>query len=293
MWTDEQYLTDPPLSSPQTGILHSSASLGGQGIVVERHSLAAGEYTYPSSSSHMLCLHLGKPIFLEQVHNGRSFASLITPGNFQIVPAGTENLWRHTDASNFLLLSFVPDMLQETSERTNQQNIELLDTFSTRDSQIEHISSALLHEVLSDGRSGRSYAESLGIALAARLAQAYTRNASIFPRKSGGLSAPLLHRTTDFIEEHLSVDFSIVDLASEVGLSPSHFTYLFRKSVGLSPHQYIVQRRLEQAQQLLKSTRISISEIAAAVGFYDQSHLVRHLRRVMGVTPTDFRKHPF
>ncbi|MFL5662981.1 MAG: helix-turn-helix domain-containing protein, partial [Ktedonobacteraceae bacterium] len=65
---------------------------------------------------------------------------------------------------------------------------------------------------------------------------------------------------------------------------------LFRKTTGLSPHHYVIQRRLKQAQQLLKSTRLSIGEIATAVGFYDQSHLVRHMRRVMGVTPTYIRK---
>jgi AraC family transcriptional regulator len=89
---------------------------------------------------------------------------------------------------------------------------------------------------------------------------------------------------------HLSEDLGLVELASEVGLSPSHFASLFRKTTGLSPHHYVIQRRLKQAQQLLKSTRLSIGEIATAVGFYDQSHLVRHMRRVMGVTPTYIRK---
>jgi AraC family transcriptional regulator len=89
---------------------------------------------------------------------------------------------------------------------------------------------------------------------------------------------------------HLSEDLGLVELASEVGLSPSHFASLFRKTTGLSPHHYVIQRRLEQAQQLLKSTRLSIGEIATAVGFYDQSHLVRHMRRAMGVTPTYIRK---
>src|SRR3954453_9404998 len=70
---------------------------------------------------------------------------------------------------------------------------------------------------------------------------------------------------------HLSEDLGLVELASEVGLSPSHFASLFRKTTGLSQHHYVIQRRLEQAQQLLKSTRLSIGEIATAVGFYDQS----------------------
>lgn len=93
------------------------------------------------------------------------------------------------------------------------------------------------------------------------------------------------------IEDRLAENLSLDDLASEVGLSPSHFASLFRKATGLPPHGYVMQRRLARACSLLKTTRLSIGEIAATVGFYDQSHLVRHMRRVMGVTPTTFRHH--
>ncbi|MFL5692283.1 MAG: helix-turn-helix domain-containing protein [Ktedonobacteraceae bacterium] len=202
----QQWHIEPFLSCPQIGRLHTSEPLGWRGIVVEQRYHPAGEYVYPGSSSHMLCLH------------------------------------------------------------------------------------TLLLEVLEGGISGRIYAESLGTALVARLVQAYTSISGSFPEITVGLPAPLIRKVTAFIEEHLSEDLGLVELASEVGLSPSHFASLFRKTTGLSPHHYVIQRRLKQAQQLLKSTRLSIGEIATAVGFYDQSHLVRHMRRAMGVTPTYIRK---
>src|SRR5712692_5131943 len=239
----QQSHTEPFLTCPQIGRLHTSEPLGWRGIVVEQRYHPAGEYVYPGSSSHMLCLHLGTPISLEQVRNGRTFTSIIARGDLQIVPARTESLWRHQDGSTFMHVHLMANMLQESAEHNDRHNIELLDSFSTRDPRIEHISSALLLEVLEGGISGR-----------------------------------------------ISEDLGLVELAFEVGLSPSHFASLFRKTTGLSPHHYVIQRRLEQAQQLLKSTRLSIGEIASAVGFYDQSHLVRHMRRVMGVTPTYIRK---
>jgi len=286
----QQSHTEPFLTCPQIGRLHTSEPLGWRGIVVEQRYHPAGEYVYPGSSSHMLCLHLGTPISLEQVRNGRTFTSLIARGDLQIVPARTESLWRHQDGSTFMHVHLMANMLQESAEHNDRHNIELLDSFSTRDPRIEHISSALLLEVLEGGISGRIYAESLGAALAARLVQAYTSTSGSLPEITGGLPAPLIRRITAFIEEHLSEDLGLVELAFEVGLSPSHFASLFRKTTGLSPHHYVIQRRLEQAQQLLQSTRLSIGEIASAVGFYDQSHLVRHMRRVMGVTPTYIRK---
>ena len=95
---------------------------------------------------------------------------------------------------------------------------------------------------------------------------------------------------TDLIEDHLTEDLSLTNLAAEAGLSPSHFSSLFRQTTGLALHQYIIRRRLEQAQHLLRSTELPIKEIAIAVGFYDQSHLVRQMRRILGVTPTSLRK---
>lgn len=183
-----------------------------------------------------------------------------------------------------------PKFLQQAA--TDQQHpIELLDHFSFRDPRIEHISFALLTEVLEGGATGKLYAESLATALVTHLLHTYISTLHPFSEMTKGLPAPLLRKITSLIEDRLTEDLSLVELASEVGLSPSHFSTLFRKTTNLSPHQYIVQRRLDRSQHLLSSTRLSIGEIATAVGFYDQSHLVRHMRRVMGVTPTYIREH--
>lgn len=286
---DQQQRTSPPLSSPQTGILRSSELLGWRGMVVEQRYHPAGEYVFPSSSSHMICLHLGPPILIEQVRNGRPFTSMMARGNLQIVPAGTESIWRHQDGANHMHVLLTPELLQQVA--ADHDHIELLDHFSTQDPRIEHISSALLTEVLEGGATGRLYAEGLSTALAAHLIHTYTSTPRPFPEMTKGLPASLLRRVTSLIEDRLTEDLGLAELASEVDLSPSHFSSAFRKTTGLSPHQYIVQRRLEHAQRLLRATRLSIGEIATTVGFYDQSHLVRHMRKVMGVTPTYIREH--
>lgn len=283
--------TSPPLSSPPTGVLRSSAALDWRGIVVEQRYHPAGEYVFPSSSSHMICLHQGPPMPVEQVHNGRPFTSMMARGSVQIVPAGIESLWRHQDGADHMHVLLTPELLQRVAADYDQDHIELLDHFGAQDSRIEHISSALLTEVLEGGATGRLYAEGLATALAAHLIHSYTSAPHPLPEASKGLPASRLRRVTSLIEDRLTEDLGLAELASEVDLSPSHFSSVFRKTTGLSPHQYIVQRRLEHAQRLLTSTTLSIGEIATTVGFYDQSHLVRHMRRVMGVTPTYIREH--
>jgi transcriptional regulator GlxA family with amidase domain len=74
-------------------------------------------------------------------------------------------------------------------------------------------------------------------------------------------------------------------LARITQLSVHHFARAFRQSLGMPPHNYIVQRRLEHAQQLLRNTDLSLSEIAVEAAFTDQRHLARYFRTIVGVSP--------
>ncbi|GCE08490.1 helix-turn-helix domain-containing protein [Dictyobacter aurantiacus] len=292
MQTDVQpQQRDVFLSSPQTGILHSSELLGWGGIVLKQSYLAAGEYTFPRLSSHLICLHQGTPTLVEHIHDKQSLTNIMSRGSLQIVPAGTENTWRHDSGVQLLHLYLAPALLQQVAEDYHQHHVELLTHFKPQDRRVEYISSALLLEVLEGGTTGRLYVEGLATALAAHLVQTYTSTPRPHPQKNKQLPAFLFRRITSLIEDRLDEDLSLTELASEANLSPSHFANLFRQTTGLSPHHYIVQRRLERAQHLLTSTKLSISEIATMVGFYDHSHLVRQMRRVMGVTPTYIREH--
>jgi AraC family transcriptional regulator len=93
-----------------------------------------------------------------------------------------------------------------------------------------------------------------------------------------------------YIEDNLAENIALADLAAVIGLSVSHFNVLFREAVGLSPHQYLIRRRVERAKDLLGESKLSISQIAAESGFAHQSHLARHMRRMLGVAPKALRK---
>ena len=109
------------------------------------------------------------------------------------------------------------------------------------------------------------------------------------PQAHGGLSPAAMRRVREYVDAHLGGSMDLATLAGVAGVSIHHFARGFKQSAGVTPHHYLTQKRVERAQDLLGNTDLSVSEIALAVGFSDQSHLARHFRQMLGVTPGQFR----
>lgn len=113
-----------------------------------------------------------------------------------------------------------------------------------------------------------------------------------YVRPRRGLSRRALNRACSFIAENLGERFTLDDLARQAGVSRFHFARLFRVSTGDSPMAYLVKSRIERAKQMLLQGDRPVCEIAAVLGFCDQSHLTRTFRRLTGLTPREFaRRH--
>jgi AraC-like DNA-binding protein len=106
------------------------------------------------------------------------------------------------------------------------------------------------------------------------------------PVSRGGLSPTLKNSICEYIESHLDERISLDVLSTMAGLSPYHFARAFRQSLGTPPHGYLLQRRLERVKQMLRDSKLPLSEIAVATGFSDQSHMARHFRRLTGMPPS-------
>jgi len=106
-------------------------------------------------------------------------------------------------------------------------------------------------------------------------------------RERGTLSTDVLLRLQDYIEAHLDEPIKVGSLADIAGRSPFHFTRVFARAVGVSPHRYILRPRLQRAIALMSERPSGLADIAARTGFADQSHLSRWVRRVYGVSPKE------
>ncbi|MDR6954992.1 AraC-like DNA-binding protein [Ancylobacter sp. 3268] len=109
-------------------------------------------------------------------------------------------------------------------------------------------------------------------------------------RKRSSLAPWQLRRVVDYIEENCLRAIRLQELAELVSLSPSYFSHAFKAATGVPPHQWQTNARLKRAQDLLLATDMSLTEVAATTGFFDQAHLTRLFRKKVGATPAAWRR---
>ena len=140
------------------------------------------------------------------------------------------------------------------------------------------------------GIDDHAYAETLGLLLLWELRHAADPNDPRLKPVRGGLTGHQLRRIREFVDAHVSKEIGISELAGLIGLSPFHFIRAFKHSVGLSPYQYVLSERISAAKEMLSERDLSIADVALAVGFSGASQLNRVFRKLIGVTPTAFRR---
>ncbi len=211
-------------------------------------------------------------------------------GRVDVIPALLNHWTNWNQEIEFSVIAICPTLLNQTAQGLMGRDIELIPQVSIDDPVIQQLALALKTEIQTGCLSGRLYGESLGTALAARLAWNYAVSKPSLEFKANGLSSLQLARVIDYMKVNLAQDLSILDLATLTGMSESHFSRSFKQSVGIAPYQYLIQQRVERAKQLLKQPAISISDIALDCGFANQTHLTKVFRQMTGTTPKAYQK---
>jgi len=251
--------------------------------------LAPGKTSVPGEARHRVGLHFGPAVRALCSADGRIQRRLQTEGDADIVPAGVGGEWEDDGPCTILRVRLDPAFVRRALADivSDAERFELVPRLQLRDVRLEHIGRALKAELEADTASDPLFAESLGAALAVRLAATSNR---VQPLRAGGLSNRQRGRLLDYIESRLHGSLTLLELAGVTGLSISHLKAQFRVSMGMPVHQYVVRRRVERARTLLLAGRLPLSQIALETGFSHQSHMTSCMKRILGVTARQVRR---
>jgi AraC family transcriptional regulator len=261
------------------------------GIYVEYNCQAEVDTGEHCLANHTMTLKLDSPIQGERWLDGRFHNEERWSGTSSLLPAGVQHRYVTKRAGEFLLLALEPQFLNTIAQDwIDSARIQLIPCFGTQeDPLIFGIGQALKTELASGCLGGRLYADSLTTTLAVHLLHKYSTFAPATPTCSNGLPPRKLQRAIAYIREHLDTNLSIADIAAQLGMSSYYFQRLFKRSMGITPYQYVIQQRIEQAKGLLKHKELAIADIAFRCGFKNQGHLTDTFRKCLRTTPKAYR----
>jgi len=259
------------------------------------HLPQSGETPKLCSDHYTIAVTLGQGFQLdwqiEGVENGQMQRQMLFYGGMILVPMQHVHWGAWNRPQEGFAISLKPELLtRNAAELLAVDQVELLPQKPLYDPLILQIGLALKADLESHRPGGRLYAETMGTALAVHLLRNYSAYKHQSIRYLGGLSPTQLRWVVDYINSHLTQELSLEELAAIAQLSSYHFCRSFKRSTGLTPHQYVIRQRVERAKLLLKDGKMGIAEVAIACGFTHQSHLNRHFKRLTGVTPKKFSR---
>lgn len=229
--------------------------------------------------------------FVDRRLDGHFQSECIKKGDIVISPANVlhKASWRNN--IEFILIILEPVLISCAAFELNHSNkIEILPHFAQQDLFIYQIGLQLKLELETNKYVSRLYAEYAAHLLAVHLVEHYSTKMQPTKEYTDGLPQQQLKQVMDYIRSHLNQDFGITELAELVNLSSSHFGRQFKQSTGVTPHQYLINCRLEEVKRLLAKTNLTIEEIALDTGFHSHSHLTRVFRKNISTTPYAYRQ---
>ena len=213
-----------------------------------------------------------------------------TPGTVHVTGPGVPVRCLFRGPYDILHLHVPNDLIAEYARDMTGRPIPVLGSSGVprKDMTVDALSRALLDADRVGGSLGQLYADCIGIAIIARLFASANRAAER-PRVSE-LARWRLKRSIDYFEARIDKPVSLAAVASSAGLTSMHFAAQFRAATGLRPHEYLLRRRIERAQEMLTETRMSLLDIALSVGFQTQSHFTTVFKRYAGQPPRAWRE---
>jgi AraC family transcriptional regulator len=242
-------------------------------------------------TDHVIMTYIDTAQRLER-RSGRTVATGVArPGVVTIIPAGTSSRWDIAGAVDVVQLYLPQAIIQRVAAEANKTSpTELLE----RTGHLDPISSRLL-TTAAEALEGNEtldtlFRQQLIDLLATRLLSAHSGTVSAPTPATGGFSPNALRRAIERLRSESDADVSLAALAADAGLSRFHFCRAFKESIGMPPHAWLRQYRLEQAKEMLRDPSTSIVAVAMALGYASQTAFAAAFKKLSGLSPSEFRR---
>ncbi|MDJ0659318.1 MAG: AraC family transcriptional regulator [Crocosphaera sp.] len=288
-YADEDEFPEKVYQAPTR--LLSSHQTNWNGIYLEVHKTPP--YETPEFSGHQHVITLFRQLsYTEDVISNPVKGATFRVGDISFAPSQTLHKFCWTQTLEPVHLMLEPDFVAQVAhELIDPDCVTLKNCHFISDPLIYQIVIAILKQLETNAFDSKLYVESAASFLSVHLLKHYSTHPrghrSILETKNK-LANYKINQGINYIEAHLTENLSLETIANYLGISRYHFCRIFKQSMGLSPHQYVIQQRVEKAKRMLREGNLSISDIAYACGFAHQSHFNYHFKKLTGVTPREF-----
>lgn len=250
---------------------------------------------FPAVEDQLIVLHRNGPVSIDRTHGDNPGVAVVPAGGMHLVPGGLEfgvRLMGELDTLHVYVRRAVIEEVAAHMVDGDPAKIEIPAKFLDPDPVLHNLLDAINMALTDDDFATALYIDYMSRAIASQLIRKHSvgrvRHApALNPTRAIGRT---ISEAIEFMRENLDRSISLDAIANAINRSPSHFARQFRHELGMPPHQYIVNLRLEKAQYLLEQTKNPIAEIAFECGFSHQEHLTRFFRRRYNTTPAAYRK---
>ncbi len=270
-----------------------SAPLGWEGVRIRGYRYTPLDVPIPGIREYLIVAYKDGATTMNRRSTGNWRNEPVVPGCVSLLTHAAQSHWRWSEDIEVTHVYLSPGTMAEVAAQAYDRHIkdvELRDILKADDPVLMGIAGSLAREAQEAGLGGRLYVESLRNHACVHILRRYADVVFREPSRSGGLSRPQFRLLNQYIEENLDRNLSLAELAGVVQLSVFHFTRKFRTEFGCPPHAYVMRKRIERAKAQLARVSVPLKVVAASSGFSDQSHMTRLFRRLLGVTPAEYRK---
>jgi AraC family transcriptional regulator len=270
-------------ASPTT--LADGSAPGESGVFVMSARFQGGLHLSGTPRSHHICFQTSAQARFDCRIGERALSHSRSAGSLAICPAGIGCAAHANESVEGILVSVDPAQFALVAAEDFAPDAQLVERLSGYDQALFDLARRLAAEGADGYPNGPLFWNDTASAFVDGLVARHASKAE--SRSRAQFSKHVLARVKDYVLTHLDERIEVAALANIAGHSPFHFTRVFARSFGMTPHRYVVHLRLLRAVELVRDGRSGLAEIAARTGFADQSHLSRWIRRVHGVSPSE------